>query len=490
MRSIAFILFTIITSTLFSQDYRLINPNKEVHFNSNPILTLKIDSTFISGTDTTFFNHKTLVVDYNIYPCSGRISDTSWVGYGITPQNNGDYTFRNAQNEPILIKSTAFLNDNWVLYSFSNGDYIEAKITSILQQMVLGVTDSVKTITLQAKDISNSNIAHAVNGTEIKLSKNNGIIKLFAFKDFPSTLTTCSIIGSSNPNNGTVNLTAADVYNFDIGDVLHIVTDYQEPYSWYFTYYKKIIHVIGKTVSTNQDTITYIFDRRIQKINNTSFTVLNPDTTYIFDTVPEKFILSQNTHIDKFTEEPNKALAYVSMGFAGYLNASINSTIQRREKIVYPFLLANADSCWETVIDGPTRDYQYIDGLGGAYYDDSFFNNRCMLVYYEKGTETWGTPLSVINTQTAISNYTSKELSINIYPNPINDNAIISIDNFNFSENLFLTLFNAVGKKVYTTIISGSNFILNRNNLASGVYFYQILNNNQHINYKGKIIIK
>lgn len=490
MRSITFILFTIITSTLFSQDYRIINPNKEVHFNSDPILTLKIDSTFISGADTTFFNHKTLVVDYNIYPCAGKVSDTSWIGYGIIAQQNGDYIFRNGQNEPILIKSTALINDTWVLYTFLNGDYIEAKITSILQQTILGSIDSVKTVTLQAKNSLNVNITHAVNGAELKLSKNNGIINLYKFKDFPFNLISCSIVGSSNPNNGIVNLTAADVYNFDIGDVLHIVTDYQEPYSWFFTYYKKIIHVIGKTISANQDTITYTFDRRIMKINNSSFTILNPDTTYIFDTVPEKIILSQNTHIDKFTEEPNKDLAYVSMGFSGYLNASINSTIQRREKIVYPFLLANADSCWETVIDGPTRKYQYIDGLGGAYYDDYYFNNRCMLVYYEKGTETWGTPLSVVNTQTNIIDYNSKELSIKINPNPIIDFAIISIEHANFSGNLSFSLFNAIGKKVYSTNINENNFILNRNNLASGVYFYHVFDNNQHISHTGKIIIK
>ncbi|HRP58722.1 MAG TPA: hypothetical protein PK833_00325, partial [Vicingus sp.] len=231
MRSLTFILFTIITLNLFSQDYRLISPNKEVHFNTNSILTLKIDSNFISGTDTTYFNHKALVVDYIIYPCSGRISDTSWVGYGITVQQNGDYIFRNIQNEPILIKSTALLNDSWVLYTFLNGDYIEAKITSILQETVLGNIDSVKTITLQAKNSLNSIITHAVNGTELKLSKYNGIIKLYAFKNFPNTLTSCVIVGSSNPNNGVVNLTAADVYNFDIGDIFHTIQEYQEPYS-------------------------------------------------------------------------------------------------------------------------------------------------------------------------------------------------------------------------------------------------------------------
>ncbi|HRN41726.1 MAG TPA: T9SS type A sorting domain-containing protein [Vicingus sp.] len=490
MRSLTFILFTIITLNLFSQDYRLISPNKEVHFNTNSILTLKIDSNFISGTDTTYFNHKALVVDYIIYPCSGRISDTSWVGYGITVQQNGDYIFRNIQNEPILIKSTALLNDSWVLYTFLNGDYIEAKITSILQETVLGNIDSVKTITLQAKNSLNSIITHAVNGTELKLSKYNGIIKLYAFKNFPNTLTSCVIVGSSNPNNGVVNLTAADVYNFDIGDIFHTIQEYQEPYSWYFTYHRQIINVIGKTISVNQDTLSYLFDRKLMTIKNVSYTVYNPDTTYIFDTIPEVVILSQNTHINKFTQEPNAELAQVAWGFSGYLNAYINSATQRREKEIYPYLLANSDSCWETMIDGPTRYYQYIDGLGGGYYDDFDFNNRFKLVYYEKGTETWGTPLSIINTQTSIDDFSMKNLSVNVYPNPITNYATITIKGYNSTEKLSFKLYNILGKEVYSTYIYESNFILNRNSLTSGVYFYTITNDNKNSKYSGKLIIE
>lgn len=493
MRLLFTILLVFLSFGYFSQNYQLINSSKEVHFGGDPILSLRIDSIATLGTDTTFYNHKVLKIDYSNYPCEGFISDTSWIGNGITAQVNGDYVFRNLQNEPILIKSTAALNNSWVLYTFSNGDYIEAKITSITQQSVLGIQDSVKVITLQAKDNTNANIIHDVNSKEIKLAKNTGIITLFAFRDFPSNVTLYSIVGSSNPDNGTVNLKAEDIFNYDVGDEFHYQEDYQQPYSYFFTFYKRILKVLDKNVSINLDTIIYTYERNQMKINNNSTTVYNPDTTYIFDTISSSVILSQWDLLNKLTSEPIYGVN-TPTGMAGYLNFDRNYSHLRRQKELVALWEYISDTCWSQMIDGSSTTFFYFDGLGGGYFNDGFGTmgggSRFILVYYSKGNETWGTPLTINNTQTSVYNINSTRFGIKIFPNPFNDITTITIDNFAASKEVYFKLFNSLGKEINSIKLTDNTYTLQKNNLASGIYFYRIFDKTNQLSNTGKLIIE
>ena len=75
---------------------------------------------------------------------------------------------------------------------------------------------------------------------------------------------------------------------------------------------------------------------------------------------------------------------------------------------------------------------------------------------------------------------------INVYPNPF-DNFFIIKSNKNLSDAV-LTLYDAFGKEVLKTHnINNENIIVQRNNLADGIYFFTLLENNQIID-KGKVI--
>ncbi len=55
-----------------------------------------------------------------------------------------------------------------------------------LQSMeFLGITDMVKKITFQAKDVNGSSISHSVNNMYLLLSENYGLIRTINFKVFP-----------------------------------------------------------------------------------------------------------------------------------------------------------------------------------------------------------------------------------------------------------------------------------------------------------------
>ncbi len=74
-----------------------------------------------------------------------------------------------------------------------------------------------------------------------------------------------------------------------------------------------------------------------------------------------------------------------------------------------------------------------------------------------------------------------------IYPNPFNASAIIQLNSSINNGELYIT--NACGQNIKTIAhISGNNIKINRDNLSSGIYFYQLMEGNNYITV-GKFVI-
>jgi hypothetical protein len=79
-------------------------------------------------------------------------------------------------------------------------------------------------------------------------------------------------------------------------------------------------------------------------------------------------------------------------------------------------------------------------------------------------------------------------VTVNIYPNPIGESAVLQIANS--SEALTFRLFDVTGKVVMSMENLGNgNVELNRNNLTAGIYIYQVLNNSSVVS-TGKLAIQ
>ena len=88
---------------------------------------------------------------------------------------------------------------------------------------------------------------------------------------------------------------------------------------------------------------------------------------------------------------------------------------------------------------------------------------------------------------------TNNKLNVTVYPNPMMDDAVLSINaNQDYNNTIFL-ISDITGRQVYaqpTPIKSGLNQInINKNTLTSGVYFYEFLSNSVSIS-NGKILVK
>ncbi|WP_242203944.1 T9SS type A sorting domain-containing protein [Aestuariivivens insulae] len=75
---------------------------------------------------------------------------------------------------------------------------------------------------------------------------------------------------------------------------------------------------------------------------------------------------------------------------------------------------------------------------------------------------------------------------LSIYPNPVNSNRQVIYITTKRNMTKQIEFFNAIGKKVYATTITGKE--LNISKLATGVYFLKIIENN--ITETRKLVIK
>ncbi|BDS11012.1 T9SS type A sorting domain-containing protein [Aureispira anguillae] len=483
-----FFLILGISNLSFAQNYELIHPNRVAHFkHQEEILSIRIDSVNNSAGTTHYYNHKVLTRHLTTpSPCLLTETDSSWIGHQITMQPNGEYTFFNQKNESIVIQSLAELNDKWTLYTWTNNNYIEATLTSIDTMTVLGLLDSIKTITLQAKN-STIAISHSINNQQIKFSKHHGLIDFYAIPNFPDTQEPYHIVGASNPNLGISNLTAADIFNYNIGDEFHVRSEYRSSSSpWIYNIQNTRRIVLGKATSNNLDTIQYSIQVCNNNYNNTS-QVPNPDTTITIDTIQEVIILSELNHLNQLSYE-------VLSDSSTYSTFLIDAIFNKRAKRLDGQHYQTGSNCWNQLIGNTLPFYSYLDGLGGPYYENPstvFGAHNKQLVYYAKSGDTWGTPLDIdCNIGTTVPKIAQDQSSIRVFPNPFHQETTISIDNFSINDQWLLKIYDAMGKELKSQNINNQDFILDRKNLTNGMYFYRLHNNAKNKLYTGKIILQ
>jgi hypothetical protein len=133
MRTFLFLFLTFQYFNTEAQNYKLIDPLRENHFKykvfyENRISTIKTDSFAVSGCDTVFYNYKLFDFE-NLWSSCIDINKPNFFIDRMLVSSNGDYRIFNINNDTILIKSRSALSDQWILYRFPNGNYIEATVS-------------------------------------------------------------------------------------------------------------------------------------------------------------------------------------------------------------------------------------------------------------------------------------------------------------------------------------------------------------------------
>lgn len=489
-----FLLFILIKSYVASaQNYSPIVSGNTSLFedNSTYLAALHIDSTTSDAKGTAYHFLKTWqpygsgCLDYH---------NATWPGAKCI-KNNNTYYFFNVNLDTIYFESLTEVNDSWIFYKYTNGDYIEATVTAKDQKKFLGLTDSVKTISLQRKDLNGNNLYSNMNGSFLEISKYYGFTDVLGFSTFPNlsaplpnTHGRLKLVGLTSPQVGTQLITSNDIFNYDIGDVFHYDSLYYSSTNIYQNnrQEKSICTILGKNISTNTDTVTY----KIARVSDIE--IFNGQThvqTNIYgkkDTIIEKHVLNEPLHYpEQAIPTFNPSLSMERRPFPMYRlmhNGTYTNRLQFYPSYYFPFY---DGQCWSARAIDPTPTFIYAEGLGLVEYNENPFDeirnqDYKRLVYYKKGSETWGAPL-VLSIYSQI-----EDKSFLLFPNPLKQGESLhyKLGDFQVTE---VSIYNSTGNKVLKP--SFTAYTVDVSSFPCGLYVIQFLNDKNEF-VSNKFIIR
>jgi hypothetical protein len=287
---------------VLAQNYQPVYSTTESFYIKNPasvIYGIKPDSFTVNAADTIFYHYKT-VTDTNstsFYPgCADLVINyPTWQGEKTIIKSGGTAVFFNAFQDSIFIQCNTVPSQSWLVYTFANGDMINANHVSTSYETVGGFSDTVKRFSLDVRDGAGNPLSHPLNGKEMLLSKSKGWFVSFNWRDFPADTSRWTIEPAMRLTNKELNamypgdvvyisgtysagptanryetiLTRQDFGNdsivFEVARqvLTPVATGGWPPYTWNTTY--DTLH----RVITNPN--AYIFPGMPEQVNNTGF---------------------------------------------------------------------------------------------------------------------------------------------------------------------------------------------------------------------------
>lgn len=473
--------FIFLSLSLNAQNWQCIKTDAISHFKSSNdyIASVRIDSTFIGDTFTDYISYHMVRDGLN-----GLISNgDSWIGPKFRLMNSGDNIFYNSLSEEILIPKPQQVSQTWQMFrSNTNNLIIHATISLFQEETFLGVTDSIATINLNVTDTNGLTVANPCSNFVLKLSKNFGLINTLDFYNFPFITetydgygtyptNTLDLVGLDNPQIGWQNLTAKDIYDWEVGDEFHTYENHSPALPPGASDFSSQRQLIRKILSKNltSDSVSYLVER-CSYSEITFFNPYNKEKLKTTDTVIEKYAFNN----------PINMLAYeFDLSLNGIFNFYLKTDTEIQDNSSFYFVNSQNNECHEVIFTNVFY-YTWIKQLGSTYYDqnsgtgETVYNN---LIYYKKGSLEWGTPY---NCET-LGIPTIQNSLFKIYPNPTQDKIYLELEN-NQIEILNCSIRDLSGKEVLPLKNNISEIDLST--FENGIYMLNFETENGHYFYK------
>jgi agmatine deiminase len=468
-----------------SGDYSTVRPGRTAtyhydYYGYKKTLFLRIteENHTPEGTDYYLAPHLNQIVYYCLTP------EYSFLGEKVSFMNNGDDVFLNYNNESITINTTAQEGESWVLFE-NDVLIITGEIIAHQTENILGQTDSVKTINLQAYNTLMDSVDNNINGLQLKLSKNYGLIQTINFLSFPvpssgmeENHSLYELSGIANPNLGVQNLTWMDVHDFEPGDEIHVKARDINGYAEY--YHNNRVNTIYRYLHKNdmQDSIYYTIER-IREIKQKWSPQEDYTITFTHDTITS--LIKPWSYFDIVAGEP---IFYNDRVYFHHQTYSHTFNVPGKY-IEYEYFDIISDDCITfPIADGCFTIDLYLKGLAGPYYWCSYDFEEIsrQLAYYKKGDETWGTPLIITS-----AGEPERETQVNVYPNPAGNSFHISIHPEKLP--VVFELVDVSGRVVMRKNIENAAESADVSSLSRGFYLYRITGKSGKT-HTGRIILQ
>jgi hypothetical protein len=488
---------------LFSQDWNCVRTGVSQVYTGPPdvytynLKSIRIDSTYNLGGKTHYKNLRSVgTSDGNCYSPFG----SSWIGSEEIALPSGDNYFINYKGDSLLVRTMASIGDSWLFLRDAELNLeLHSTIISLSVDTMLGLADSVKVLELHAFDTLGNAKIHALNGVQFKLSKHFGLTQLIELYSTPrqvyySPEKIYKLVGMTDPRLGVQNIGYRQIFDFEVGDEFHTLTDgyYTSGSSWDTT--QKISYVIGKALSSSGDSVTYTYFR---KWRNVSF--VGPELYWSStgqDTISVSYSFVSATALE-YEKLPGEAMIFQSGSTVAYIKDAAQgpSHLYNGRQVkedpsggnVHYFGTAG-DSCFQYYAWGYpdlTHFGHYIEGCGGPYWFETAYHldKEYKLVYFRKGSETWGSPfndqtwLGQMETPASIDN-------VKVYPNPVVDNLTVEIANPGNCDYFEYSITSILGQTCYEGLARGRKFCIPTKGLPPGIYVINFIQDRQFAGHR------
>jgi len=459
------------------------------------LTTFAVDSIYETPDATVFEFIKHLdpdiLIQCNLKNKPGMMGPRMLVG------RDSSFTFLNNRLDSIRMYPLMPAGSIWNCFE---SDSLNLKITAFIEDVkdsvILGDSTPVSYIRLMVKKMNGTPLPlHSLNQYRIIFSYQYGFVQLPMISGFPerytagaqdSSLFFCGYLKKDGSiHKGLTSFPLVAVLDYEIGDEIHDEIYDGAPYMtgdypFGFERQQRIKIVFGKTVYT--DSITYRM--YIRKWTYAKRTNIHTNVDSIF-----KNIVS----IDTITFTVRTTLSYRSKDlqvpgfftpFDYMLRYSEPGLLSMHEFEGKQYIQPDTDSCW--IIDYILDFYPstFIKGIGGAYFDEGSpdFDFSSTLLYFKKGSTTWGTPLPP---NVGIGEIEGDKTQAKLYPNPAS--SAIEITRHTGGRCTF-SIYSIDGKKMAEHELDQASETIDVSGLANGLYFYSITGNEHTSN--GKLLIR
>lgn len=478
-------LLLIATYLGFAQPYFPVERGKKTYFyTNNGTIYLQLKDSSLTYP-TTYTCEKQVLYAPNELPRFWILHQLHTVlGTSFQWYADSQVVFNNYLNKPITLKLNSTINEQWLAYADSNiAVYMKHVNDTVL--MIDNTIDSVMNFkcSTQVFRLPPEPASDYGKFIDITMSKNHGIVNAPDFYHFPLLSTESYFIEIGAllfmiryktayfPD--VHNITWDSIYRFNVGDEFHTkqLHRYSNPTQGLVFDSLSEIKVVTQA-QYKPDTFIYTIRK----------TTIGKRTTDLGDSIWYEVDTNQVFYYHKnywdLDTEPGVIHTPTNRLFTVFQsNGTIAKTEVGRINIYYAndSAIATTD---DPVIDRPV----FIKGCGGPYYQDKSIINHPPsqgitikeLVYYKKGTTTWGTPIS----KTVGINEVNQPNQLSVYPNPAQNEVFI-----NLKQTGQLNLYNAVGVICLEQPIMGPSKI-NLSTLKPGLYYYTITTKSKVFNGK------
>ncbi len=472
MKKLILLSIIFLQNIVYAQNYKCVSENDIRFFtNSNHYLrAMRIDSVKQINGKTVLYPFRTARGEVFSSTMPVLKKEGSWLGHDITVHADGTHWFKNYNNDTVIIKTQASVNDKWIFYDDTSAIRYEAIVLSEdTMSLPMGI-DTVKIILLTAKNLQgNVLVKDTFNNRKLIISKNYGFVQTFDLYMFPLQRNISRDFDHFTQLAGAIDFKISDYYNPDVLEIYNHQPGEVFQTKGSLTPGIFIESHFRNTILNRNNISSQEVEYSIQRVIHHMQVGPNFPVTVFIDTVKEMYksaslfsqTLPEEWGMTRYYEYNSHDTSFCNIG--KYYSSLAN-------RIFY-----QGDTAEVNNFEPCNNSYVYKTGMGQVSFSDcsdpSARPPHWYLIYANKNSTPCGKYFNM-----SVSDTKPLSGKTHIFPNPANDNLTIELTGY--ESPVKAILHNSIGQKVSTNIMLSGSITISTAALSPGIYFLTLLADN------------